>query len=343
MSVVEWEDIWNKLKNKSHARGISSLHDLDVNEISLVADPANLLSKVVISKRHDPEEDEKVDATQGHVVPNKEQTMPVSEPGEGSEEIEMLKGIVMQQEEVIDTLSKALEEVIGPEELGKMAMEDEETGEEPPPPGPPADDDEEEEMDKGEVGIDDEAAAYDFPEDELAGEDLQKALKKVPPVVLSLISELSNQLDSQQQQIQKSNAVLMEREAQIRNQEIADKANQMTGLPMTHDEVVQTLHVLDEHLPPDQYDMIEDKLAKMSGVMMQQPITKEFGSSLGRGSYYGSDSEVVNKASELAHRVVEKSNGKYNEAAARAAVWEADPTLYNEWLIESKSQRGGNR
>lgn len=341
MKSVNLETLWDKVRSKTKARGISSLHDLDVNEISLVADPANLFSKVVISKRHNPEE-ETVDATPGHIVPDKEQTMPVMESQGVSEEVEMLKGIVEQQEEVIDTLSKALEEVIGEEELGKMAMEDEDTGEEPPHPGPS--EDEEEEMGKMDVGIDQANASEDFPPDELEGtdqgNDLQKALRKIPPVVANLLSDMATQIDNQSVQIQKSNAILMEREAQIRNQEIMDKANQMTGLPMTHDDVTQTLHMLNEHLPPDQYDMMEEKLVKMSDVMMQQPITKEYGSSL-RSNISNS---VVDKATELASQVVQKGNGKFSEAQARAAVWEADPTLYNQWFIEDRQRRaGGNR
>lgn len=338
MKSVNLQTLWDKVRSKTKARGISSLHDLDVNEISLVADPANLFSKVVISKRHNPEEDEKVDATPGHIVPDKEQTMPAMDPSGGSEEVEMLKGIVEQQEEVIDTLSKALEEVIGEDEMGKMAMEDEDTGEQPP--APPPSEDEEEEMGKMDVGIDQDAASEDFPDDELEGQDLQKALTQIPAPVANLIAELTHQLDAQADQIQKSNAVLMEREAQIRNQEIMDKANQMTGLPMTHDDVTQTLHVLNEHLPPDQYDMIEDKLVKMSDVMMQQPITKEYGSSM-RGN---ETSSVVAKATELANQVVQKGNGKYTDAQARAAVWEADKTLYNQYYIEDQQrQRGGYR
>lgn len=337
MSAIDWDALLASVRAKTKARGINSLHDLDVNEISLVADPANLFSKVVISKRHDDsEKDDDVDLNHQPVVPTEEEVMPVVDGDSSAEEVEMLKGIVEQQEEVIDTLSKALQEVIGEEEMEKMAMEDDDDDE----PDDYIDEDEEEELGKADVGIDQDMAMEDFPEEELDGEDLQKALMSVPPVIANLIVELSDRLEDQQVQIEKSNTAILEREAQIRNQEIMDKANQMTGLPMTHDDITQTLHILDQHLPPDEYDMIEDKLVKMSGVMMQQPITKEYGSSM--AAIQGS-SDTVARATEIARQIVKKSGGKYDEAIARAAVWEAEPELYNEWVLESQSQRGGNR
>lgn len=335
--AIDWNSLWEKVKQTTKAKGISSLHDLDVNEISLVSDPANLLSKVVIYKKHDPE-GEGVDIQNQPVVPEKEEVLPaMDEHGGASEEVEMLKGIIEQQEEVIDTLVKAVEEVVGPEELDKMALEDEDTGEMPPDPGPSEEyEDDEEDMDKMEVGHDPENAMHEFPPDEIYGEDLQKAFSTLDPLVAGVIADLGAQVEAQREDIIKSNALLMEREGQIRAAELHDAASRMAGLPMTQDDTVQFLSVLDQSLPPDQYDMIEAKLEQMSDVMMTQPITKEYGTSM--PAYNHPTDDVIAYATQVAGEVVQKSGGEATPEQARAAVWKANPELYNEYVMQQRIQ-----
>lgn len=331
MSAVNWNALWETVRQKTKARGISTIRDLDVDEISLVADPANLFSKVIITKRHEPEGDD-VDLNHQPVVPDKEKAMPAMDPAGGGEEVEMLKGIIEEQQEIIEELAKAVEEIVDPAELEKMAMEDEDTGEEPPYPGPAEED---EEMDKSEVGHDPTNAEHEFPEDEIEGEDLQKALNKLPPVISNLLAEMSDRIMQQDEEARITKSMLMQREDQIRQQELSDAATELAGLPMTHDDTTQFLGVLDQNLPPDQFDMVHNKLLNMSNIMQQQPIMKEYGSSM-VNDRPGSD--VLNYATEVANQVIQKSGGDVDEAVARAKVWEAEPSLYNEYILQTRNQ-----